>query len=91
MRSALGYVEETLFSAEIVKLLPKSLIPFVGGALSRCLNSHKTFFKSLIPATEQRIQEQDHKKLGYPVPSRVSVLELCTLYLLVVNSRLSEL
>jgi hypothetical protein len=74
MKSALSYVEETLMNAEIVKLLPKFIAPGVGGLLSRCLSSHKTFFNSLIPATEQRIEEQRLKKLGHPVRQRVSIL-----------------
>jgi hypothetical protein len=74
MTSALGYVEETLLNAEIVKLLPHFLAPTIGGLLSRCLNSHKTFFKSLIPATEQRIQETDLRNRGHSVPTRVSVV-----------------
>lgn len=71
MASALGYVEETLLNAEVVKLVPRLLAPVVGGILSRFLNSHQTFFKSLIPATEQRIQETQLKNMGHPVPKRV--------------------
>lgn len=73
MKSALGYVEETLLNAELVKLLPKCMAPSVGGILSRCLSSHKTFFKSLIPATEQRIEEQRLRRLGHSVPQRVGL------------------
>ena len=76
MASALAYVEETLFNAEIVKLLPKFIAPAVGGILSRCLNSHKTFFQSLIPATQQRIEEQARKTLHYPGPKHVSAARL---------------
>jgi hypothetical protein len=76
MKSALSYVEETLLNAEIVKLLPKFIAPTVGSLLSRCLGSHKTFFKSLIPATEIRMEEQRLKKLGHFVPERVSLLWL---------------
>jgi len=72
MDSALAYVEQTLLNAEVVKLLPTFLAPIVGGTLSRCLSSHKTFFKSLIPATEQRIEEQRLRSLGHRVPERVS-------------------
>lgn len=71
MVSALGYVDETLVNAEIVKLLLRFLAPLVGGTLSRCLNSHKTFFRTLIPATEQRIQEHSLKVLGHSVPKPV--------------------
>ncbi|KAK9792200.1 putative Cytochrome P450 [Seiridium cardinale] len=73
MASALGYVEETLLNAEIVRLLPKPLAPVVGGMLSRCLTSHKTFFKSLLPAAELRIQEHNLKTLGHPMPQRTIV------------------
>ncbi|OAL01486.1 cytochrome P450 [Phaeosphaeriaceae sp. SRC1lsM3a] len=75
MTSALGYVEETLLNAEIVKLLPKCIAPRVGGILSRCLSSHKTFFKSLIPATEQRIEEQRLRRLGHAVPERADCIQ----------------
>lgn len=71
MKSALGYMEETLLNAEIVKLVPKCLAPVVGGILSRCLNSHKTIFRSLIPATEERIAEKELKDRGHKVPERV--------------------
>lgn len=75
MRSALSYVEETLLNAEIVKLLPKCIAPSVGGLLSSCLESYKTSFKSLIHATEQRIEEQRLKKLGHPVPERADCIQ----------------
>ncbi|KAI1752381.1 cytochrome P450 [Xylaria castorea] len=75
MASALGYVEETLFNAEIVKLLPSFLAPIVGGVLSRCLNSHKTFFRSLIPATEQRLREKDMKINGHQIPQRTDCIQ----------------
>ncbi|KAK7740437.1 hypothetical protein SLS62_011119 [Diatrype stigma] len=75
MSSALGYVEETLLNAEIVKLLPKPLASVVGGVLSRTLNSHKTFFKCLIPIAEQRIQEQDRKRLGHTVPKHADCIQ----------------
>lgn len=77
MASALGYVEETLLNAEVVKLLPKPLAPFVGRVLSRCLSSHKTFFRSLIPATEQRLEEKRLNSSGHAIPKRVSVPPVC--------------
>lgn len=91
MTSALGYVEETLLNAEIVKLVPKFLAPTVGGVLSSCLNSHKTFFNSLIPATEQRIQEKQLKSLGHEVPKRVGLTrsDTTTSRELTVTSRLT--
>ncbi|KAF2966132.1 hypothetical protein GQX73_g7453 [Xylaria multiplex] len=75
MASARRYVEETLLNAELVKLLPKFLAPIIGGALSRCLNSHKIFFNSLIPATEQRILEKDMKSNGYQIPQRADCIQ----------------
>jgi len=75
MTSALGYVEETLVNAEIVKLLPKFLAPIVGSVLSRCLNSHKTFFSSLIPATEERIKEKELKNIDHTVPKRSDCIQ----------------
>jgi hypothetical protein len=40
MVSALGYVEESLLNAEIVKLLPNYLVPVICGLLRRYLDSH---------------------------------------------------
>ncbi|KAI1158001.1 cytochrome P450 [Nemania serpens] len=75
MVSALGYVEETLLNAEVVKLLPGFLAPVVGGVLSSCLNSHKTFFNSLIPATEQRLRENEMKSNGHEIPQRTDCIQ----------------
>ncbi|KAI9148716.1 Cytochrome P475 monooxygenase [Paramyrothecium foliicola] len=75
MASALGYVEETLVNAEIVKLLPGPLAQCVGGLLSRCLSSHKTFFQRLLPATEQRILEKDLRRRNQPVPNRTDCIQ----------------
>ncbi|EQL03607.1 cytochrome P450 [Ophiocordyceps sinensis CO18] len=75
MASALGYVEETLLNAEVVKLLPKPLAPFVGRVLSRCLSSHKTFFRSLIPATEQRLEEKRLNSSGHTIPKRADCIQ----------------
>ncbi|KAI0490488.1 cytochrome P450 [Xylaria cf. heliscus] len=75
MCSALGYVEETLLSAEVVKLLPSFLVPIVGGGFRRCFNSHKMFFDSLIPATEQRLQEKDFKRQGHQMPERADCIQ----------------
>ncbi|KAI5868246.1 cytochrome P450 [Durotheca rogersii] len=73
--SALGYVEETLLNAEIVKLFPKPFAPFVGGLLGYFLNSHKTFFESLIPMTEQRVKERDDRNLGRTAPERADCIQ----------------
>ncbi|KAM7192968.1 cytochrome P450 [Naviculisporaceae sp. PSN 640] len=75
MTSALSYVEETLLTAKIVKLLPRFLAPAVGGFLGWALRSHKTFFQSLIPATEQRIEETERKRLGHTVPRRADCIQ----------------
>ncbi|KAM7212431.1 cytochrome P450 [Rhypophila decipiens] len=75
MTSALSYVEETLLTAEIVKLLPRFLAPPVGGFLGWAPRSHKTFFQSLIPATEQRIRETERKRLGHTVPRRADCIQ----------------
>ena len=75
MRSALGYVEETQVSAELIKLSPKFLAPVVGAAIGRYFDSHKRFFQSLIPAAEQRVQERELRKLGRRVPKREDCIQ----------------
>lgn len=79
MKSALGYVEETLLNAELVKLLPKWMAPSVGGILGSCLSSHRTSIKSLIPATERRIEEQGLRRLGHSVAERVGSPQGCSM------------
>jgi cytochrome P450 len=75
MACALPYVEQTLLTAEIVKLLPKLLRPVVGGMLGCHLNAHRKFFEYLIPAAQLRCQERDLKNLGHEVPKRADCIQ----------------
>ncbi|KAI1775359.1 cytochrome P450 [Hypoxylon cercidicola] len=75
MVSALEYIEETLICAEIVRLVPKILVPIVGGLIARRLTSHGKIYETLIPIAEQRCLERDHAKLGRPVPKHADCIQ----------------
>ncbi|MCJ1352523.1 MAG: hypothetical protein MMC33_002507 [Icmadophila ericetorum] len=67
MHSALDYIEDTLKTAEVVRLLPKFITPLVGEALARRLSSHAAVYNGLLPIAEQRLQEKTLEKLGQKV------------------------
>ncbi|KAI0200207.1 cytochrome P450 [Astrocystis sublimbata] len=75
MVSALHYIEEVLVSAEIVRLVPKPLVPVVGRLIAYYLKSHETIFDTLLPVAEQRCAEKDLAKLGQPVPKHADCIQ----------------
>ncbi|KAI0101984.1 cytochrome P450 [Nemania sp. FL0031] len=48
--ATLPYVEETLICAEVLRLIPKVLVPIVGGIITRSLKSHETVYNTLLLA-----------------------------------------
>ncbi|KAH8688014.1 cytochrome P450 [Tricladium varicosporioides] len=75
MESALAYIEETLICAEIVRLIPKFLVPIVGGIIARRLKSHETVFNALLPIAQQRCQERDLENIGQAVPKHADCIQ----------------
>ncbi|KAF4631712.1 hypothetical protein G7Y89_g6427 [Cudoniella acicularis] len=75
MESALAYIEETLICAEIVRLIPKFLVPFIGGIIAWRLKSHETVFDTLLPIAEQRCQERDLQNIGQAVPEHADCIQ----------------
>ncbi|KAI2618907.1 cytochrome P450 [Hypoxylon sp. NC1633] len=75
MISALEYIEETLICAEIVRLLPKPLVPIVGGVIARRLTSHATIYDTLVPIAEQRCLERDLANIGQTVPKHADCIQ----------------
>ncbi|KAI2466919.1 cytochrome P450 [Annulohypoxylon bovei var. microspora] len=75
MESALHYIEEVLMCAEIVRLAPKLLVPFVGQLIARYLKSHETIFNTLIPVAEQRCLEKDLGNLGQTMPKHADCIQ----------------
>ncbi|PQE05922.1 cytochrome p450 protein [Rutstroemia sp. NJR-2017a BVV2] len=75
MISALAYIEETIIGAEVMRLIPKFLAPFVGGVISSKLNHHATVFNTLLPVAQQRCEERDRAKLGQDVPKHADCIQ----------------
>jgi hypothetical protein len=71
MVSALEYIEQTLICAEIVRVLPKFMRPFVGNTLGSRLHAQDIIFNTLLPIAEQRVIERDAKAAGAKVPYHV--------------------
>ncbi|KAL9032050.1 MAG: hypothetical protein Q9180_006732, partial [Flavoplaca navasiana] len=64
MHAALDYIEDTLKTAEVVRLLPGFMAGAIGNILAKRLSSHLTVYDALISVTEQRLQEQTLRKHG---------------------------
>ncbi|OTA76492.1 hypothetical protein M434DRAFT_38836 [Hypoxylon sp. CO27-5] len=73
MAAALQYIEQTLISAEIVRLIPKFLAPLVGGIIGLRLNAQENVFNTLLPIAERRVLERGMKRLGHSVPYHVGL------------------
>ncbi|KAL8906167.1 MAG: hypothetical protein Q9207_002200 [Kuettlingeria erythrocarpa] len=74
MTAALDYIEDTLKTAEVVRLLPKFLVPLIGTVLARRLSSHAAVYQALIEVTEQRLQEKTLGRLDQKVDKHVRML-----------------
>ncbi|KAK4185240.1 Ent-kaurene oxidase [Podospora australis] len=75
MESALAYIEETLIGAEIVRLLPKFMSPFLGRLMAQRIKAQKVVYDTLVPITEQRCLERDQKNLGQKVPYHADCIQ----------------
>ncbi|KAF2472307.1 cytochrome P450 [Lindgomyces ingoldianus] len=75
MTAALAYIEETVFCAEILRLLPKLLVPFVGGIIARRKKCHEVLFNALMPVAEERCRERDRLNLGQTVPKHADCIQ----------------
>ncbi|KAH8593607.1 cytochrome P450 [Bisporella sp. PMI_857] len=64
---ALGFIEDTLMTAELVRLLPEFLAAPIGNGIARRLKSHKVLFNTLVPIAQERIEEKKLKQMGQKV------------------------
>ncbi|KAL9636718.1 MAG: hypothetical protein Q9204_002142 [Flavoplaca sp. TL-2023a] len=71
MHAALDYIEDTLKTAEVVRLLPGFMAGAIGNILAKRLSSHLTVYDTLISVTEQRLQEQTLRKHGQKLEKEV--------------------
>ncbi|KAL8888276.1 MAG: hypothetical protein Q9192_006202, partial [Flavoplaca navasiana] len=74
MHAALDYIEDTLKTAEVVRLLPGFMAGAIGNILAKRLSSHLTVYDALISVTEQRLQEQTLRKHGQKLEKEVEPL-----------------
>ncbi|EZF23054.1 hypothetical protein H112_04207 [Trichophyton rubrum D6] len=75
MKAAIDFIENTLLIAEILRLLPNSLVPIVGKLLARHFRSHDVLHRTLIPVTEERLRERALKRLGRKIPTHKDCIQ----------------
>ncbi|RYP07681.1 hypothetical protein DL764_002365 [Monosporascus ibericus] len=73
--AALAYIEETVYTAEILRLLPAPLVPIVGRITAACFQSDKKVFDMLLPVVEQRCEERDMNVLGHKTPKHSDCIQ----------------
>ncbi|EGD92510.1 hypothetical protein TESG_00083 [Trichophyton tonsurans CBS 112818] len=75
MKAAIDFIENTLLIAEILRLLPNSLVPIAGKLLARHFRSHDVLHSTLIPVTEERLRERALKRLGRKTPTHKDCIQ----------------
>ncbi|EEQ30552.1 conserved hypothetical protein [Microsporum canis CBS 113480] len=86
MKAAVDFIENTLLIAEIIRLLPSSIAPLgainniwlvrtVGKLLAKQFRSHDILHSTLIPVTEERLQERAQKLLGHNTPTHKDCIQ----------------
>ncbi|KAM0262161.1 hypothetical protein ACHAQJ_001904 [Trichoderma viride] len=76
MAAAMSFIEHTLICAEVVRVLPRAITPFIGNLIAKNLGSGKTIYDSLIPIAEERLEERAQKSLGHAVPEHTACFAL---------------
>ncbi|RYP36696.1 hypothetical protein DL767_003258 [Monosporascus sp. MG133] len=66
---------ETLYVAEILRLLPSSVVSIVGRITGACFQSDKKIFNMLLPVVEQRLEERNMNALGHKTPKHVDCIQ----------------
>ncbi|KAL7939325.1 cytochrome P450 [Trichoderma chlorosporum] len=67
MSAAMNFIEQTLITAEVVRVLPSTIAPFIGNLMSKKLGAGKTIYNALIPIAEDRLEERTRQSLGQNV------------------------
>ncbi|KAL6876964.1 cytochrome P450 [Trichoderma novae-zelandiae] len=68
MTAALSFIEQTLITAEVVRILPSAVAPFIGKFMANRLGSGRRLYDALIPVAEERLEERARKNRGQAVP-----------------------
>ncbi|UKZ75705.1 hypothetical protein TrVFT333_003397 [Trichoderma virens FT-333] len=68
MNAAMNFIEQTLITAEVVRVLPSAIAPFIGNLISMKLGAGKIIYNALIPIAEHRLEEKARKSIGQAVP-----------------------
>ncbi|KAK4071690.1 uncharacterized protein Triagg1_5928 [Trichoderma aggressivum f. europaeum] len=68
MSAAMNFIEQTLITAEVVRVLPSAIAPLIGNLLAKKLGAGKIIYDALIPIAEERLEEKARKALGQTVP-----------------------
>ncbi|TGO16642.1 hypothetical protein BPAE_0481g00020 [Botrytis paeoniae] len=75
MHAAIDFIEKTIIIAEVVRLLPPFLAPYLGRFVAGRFGSHKIIYNTLVPIAQQRLDEQAQAKLGHKVPEHKDCIQ----------------
>ncbi|KAH8880897.1 cytochrome P450 [Thozetella sp. PMI_491] len=75
LTSALQYVEEVAMGAELLKLVPAVLRPYVAWFTTRRFKAQEAMFATLTSVAAQRCEERELKKLGHTVPKHTDCIQ----------------
>ncbi|VUC22501.1 unnamed protein product [Clonostachys rosea] len=73
--AALTFVDQTIYGAEFMRILPNALKPIAGAIMERYFHCDQKVFDALLPHVEQRLQERDMRKKGSDIPVRNDCIE----------------
>ncbi|RYO83042.1 hypothetical protein DL762_006318 [Monosporascus cannonballus] len=73
--TALNFVDQTVYGAEPLRLLPKFLVPIFGRIMASQFSCDKKMFGIMLPVVEQRFLERDQKRIGHKVPHHDDCLQ----------------
>ncbi|KAI1126713.1 cytochrome P450 [Nemania abortiva] len=76
MRAASTFMDQTLVVAEIIRLVPRWAVPFIGKWTSTKFDSDMVMYSTLISIIERRLEERNSRRLGQRVPKHASLVSL---------------
>ncbi|KAM7208248.1 putative cytochrome P450 E-class, group IV [Naviculisporaceae sp. PSN 640] len=75
LKAAIDFIEQTLVIAEIIRLLPESLVEPVSTFLQKRLTASRIIFSTLEPIAAQRLEQRAQAVLGHRVPEHKDCIQ----------------
>ncbi|KAL8993766.1 MAG: hypothetical protein Q9169_006098 [Polycauliona sp. 2 TL-2023] len=75
LKSATDFIESTLLFAEIIRLVPTAIAPYVGKILTSRYTTDRTIHDILVPIAEERLEEAAQKRLGHKVDAHKDCIQ----------------